>query len=54
MQGIAWQRNVHEIFKKALVELSLGTMGIESWCLWLVLFFWSFAILHLIFYFACV
>jgi len=39
MQGIAWQRNCHENLKKALVELSLGTMGIESWCLWLVLCF---------------
>ena len=36
------KRGCHEILKKAWVEFSLGTMGIESWCFLLVLCFWSF------------
>lgn len=36
------KRGCHEILKKAWVELSLRTMGIESWCFLLVLCFWSF------------
>jgi len=45
MQRIAWRRDCHKIWKKARVELSLGTMGIESCCLLLVLCFWSFGAL---------
>jgi len=33
MQGIEWQGKCHEIMKKDRVDISLGTMGIESWCL---------------------
>jgi len=44
MQGIEWQSNFHEILKKALVDLSLGTMKIESWCLFSVFCFWPFVV----------
>lgn len=54
MQGISWQRNCHEKLKKALVDLSLGTMGIELWCLWLVFCFQSSAIVVLDLRFSCV
>jgi len=36
------KRGYHEILKKAQVDLSLGTIGIESSCLFPVLCFWPF------------
>jgi len=47
MQRIAWQRNCDEILNEDQVELSLATMGIESWCLLLVLCLVSFVIVAL-------
>ena len=41
-----WKIYCHEILKKALVEISLGTMGVESWWLLSVLCFWSFVIIY--------
>ena len=43
-RGVHGKRDFHEILKKARVQVSLGTMGIESWCLLLVLWFWYFVI----------
>jgi len=41
------KRDFHEILKKAQVDLSLGAMGIESWCMFLVFWFWVFVIVAL-------
>ena len=58
MQGFHEKRDCHEILKKAKIELSLGNIGnhgVDSWCLLLALFFWSFVIcLHLIYSFVYV